>query len=217
MQLISVNIGQKRTQPKGDGLEITGIYKLPTQEPVEIKSLGIPRDVICDAKNHGGPDQAIYIYGTVDYDWWSDELGKQLEPGTFGENLTISELESTRFNIGDRLHIGTTILEITAPRIPCSTFARRMGDPQFVKKYTQAARPGLYCRVIRVGIVQVGDEVKAEHYQGRTSSIADIFRDYHDKQISAGQLRHHLEAPVAIRLRQDLEEKLQRVSEKNQA
>ncbi len=216
MKLLSVNIGEKRTQPKGDELEITGIYKLPTQEPVEIKSLGIPQDVICDTKDHGGPDQAIYIYGMVDYAWWSNELGKKLEPGTFGENLTISELESTQFNIGDRLHVGTTILEITAPRIPCSTLARRMGDPHFVKKYTQAARPGLYCRVIQEGFVQVSNEVRVELYRGKTSSIADIFRDYHNKEISAEQLRHHLSAPVAIRLRQDLENHLQRVLEKNQ-
>lgn len=216
MHLISVNIGQKRTQPKGDELETTGIYKLPTQEPVEIKSLGIPQDVICDTKDHGGPDQAIYIYGQPDYDWWSAELSQELGPGTFGDNLTISELESTQFNIGDRLHVGSTILEVTAPRIPCSTLARRMGDPQFVKKYTRAARPGLYCRIIQEGTIQVGDEVQVERYQGRTSSIADIFRDYHDRHISAEQLRYHLNAPIAIRLRKNLEEHLQRVLEKNQ-
>ena len=217
MHLISVNIGQKRTQPKGDELETTGIYKLPTREPVEIKSLGIPQDVICDQKDHGGPDQAIYIYGKSDYDWWSAELGQELGPGTFGDNLTISELESTQFNIGDRLYVGSTILEVTAPRIPCSTLARRMGDSQFVKKYTRAARPGLYCRIIQEGTIQVGDEVKVERYQGKTSSIADIFRDYHDRHISAEQLRHHLDAPIAIRLRKNLEEHLQRVLEKNQA
>ena len=151
MQLLSVNIGQKRTQPKGSEKETTGIYKLPVQEPVEIKSLGIQRDFICDQKNHGGPDQAIYVYGVLDYQWWSKELGKELAPGTFGDNLTVSELESTPFNIGDRLHIGSVILEVSAPRIPCSTLAARMGDPQFVKKYRQAERPGLYCRVISRG------------------------------------------------------------------
>jgi len=71
-----------------------GIYKLPVQEPVEIKSLGIQRDFICDQKNRGGPDQAIYIYGTPDYAWWSKELGRELSAGTFGDNLTVSELES---------------------------------------------------------------------------------------------------------------------------
>ena len=112
MQLLSVNIGQKRTQQKGNEIETTGIYKLAVQEPVEIMSPGIQSDFICDQKNHGGPDQAIYIYGAPDYEWWSKELKRELTAGTFGDNLTVSELESASFNIGDRLHIGSTILEV---------------------------------------------------------------------------------------------------------
>ncbi len=216
MRLISVNIGQKQTQQKGNQLETTGIYKLPVQEPVEIKPLGIPQDVICDEKNHGGPDQAIYIYGTVDYDWWSNELGKKLEPGTFGENLTVSELESTQFNIGDRLHIGNVILEVTAPRIPCSTLAGRMGDPKFVKRYRHGERPGLYCRVIQEGIIRMGDEVGIEEYAGETISILQMFRDYYDNHKNEEMLRRHLRAPIAIRSRLELEEQLQKVLEENQ-
>ena len=208
MQLLSVNIGQKRTQQKGNELETTGIYKLPVQEPVEIKSLGIQSDFICDQKNHGGPDQAIYIYGMADYDWWSSELGKELAPGTFGDNLTISELESAHFNIGDRLHVGSTILEVSAPRIPCSTLAARMGDPQFVKKYRQAERPGLYCRVIQEGFVQTGNEVKIERYQHETLSVLQMFRDYFDNNKSEETLRRHLRAPIAIRARNETEEDL---------
>ena len=91
MQLISINIGKEQTQQRKDYIETTGIYKKPVNEPVEIKSLGIEGDAICDTKNHGGPDQAIYVYGGADYDWWSNELGRELAPGTFGDNLTISE------------------------------------------------------------------------------------------------------------------------------
>lgn len=211
MHLISVNIGQKQTQQKGNELETTGIYKLPTREPVEIKSLGIPQDVICDQKNHGGPDQAIYIYCKPDYDWWSAELGQKLGPGTFGDNLTISELESTQFNIGDRLHLGSAILEITAPRIPCSTLAARMGNPMFVKVYRRAERPGLYCRVIQEGTVNAGDEVTVERFDGETSSIAQLFNDYYDKGITEETLRRHLRAPIAVRLRKTLEGSLEKV------
>jgi MOSC domain-containing protein YiiM len=209
MKLLSVNIGQKRTQQKGSELETTGIYKLPVQEPVEIKFLGIQSDFICDQKNHGGPDQAIYIYGQPDYEWWSKELGKDLGPGTFGENLTVSELESARFNIGDRLHVGSAILEVTAPRIPCSTLAARMGDPQFVKKYRNAGRPGLYCRVIQEGSVQTGDEVALKSYKDETLSIVQMFRDYYDNHKSEETLRLHLRAPIAIRAREDAERDLE--------
>ena len=98
MKLLCVNIGQKRTQQKGNELETTGIYKLPVQEPVEIKSLGIQSDFICDQKNHGGPDQAIYIYGMPDYEWWSKELKRELTAGTFGENqATIDQFSSSPY------------------------------------------------------------------------------------------------------------------------
>lgn len=211
MKLISVNIGSERTQPKGNEIETTGIYKLPSREAVQITSLGIREDFICDQKNHGGPDQAIYVYGASDYAWWSKELGRELEPGTFGENLTVSELESAPVNIGERLHVGSAILEVTAPRIPCSTLAARMGDAKFVKQYRRAERPGLYCRVIQDGMLKAGDEVKIERFEGETSSIAQLFSDYYDKDITEEALRRHLRAPIAVRLRKTLEENLQNI------
>ncbi|MCL5611525.1 MAG: MOSC domain-containing protein [Chloroflexi bacterium] len=103
MELVSVNIGSEWTQPKGNEIETTGIYKLPTRAPVEITTLGIREDFICDQKNHSGPDQAIYVCGAADYVRWSKEWGREIEAGTFGENLTVSELESAHVNVGDRL------------------------------------------------------------------------------------------------------------------
>ena len=211
MIVLSINIGQKRTQQRKDYIETTGIYKLPVDEPVEIKSLGIEQDVICDKKNHGGPDQAIYVYGGADYVWWSTELGKELAPGTFGENLTISDLESARFNIGDYLHIGEVTLQVTAPRIPCGTFATRMGDPQWVKKFRHAERPGLYCRVIKDGVVKAGEPVSVEKYTGETISLVQMYRDFYVKDLSEEALRQYINAPIDIRSHKYLEEELQKL------
>lgn len=211
MQLLSVNIGQKRVQRKGNELETTGIYKIPTLEPVQITRLGMQDDFVCDQKHHGGPDQAVYVYGAADYAWWAEELGRELQPGTFGENLTISELESARFNIGDRLHIGSVILEVTAPRIPCSTLAARMGDPRFVRQYRNAARPGLYCRVLQEGTVRAGDEVRAERREGEAVSALEVFLDYYNREKDEARLRRFLRAPIAIRARQDVERDLQKL------
>lgn len=211
MHLLSVNIGQKRTQPNGNKIETTGIYKTATPGPVLLGSLGIRDDFIGSPKHHGGPDQAIYIYGKPDYDWWSKELGKELEPGTFGDNLTISELESAQFRIGDRFNIGSAILEVTAPRIPCSTLASRMGDPQFIKKYRRAERPGLYCRVIREGTVQSGETVSLESFTGETIMSIELFRDYYQAEKDEETLRRFLRAPIAIRARKDVEADLQKL------
>jgi MOSC domain-containing protein YiiM len=128
MKLISINVAHERSIPNAKKSGKTGIYKLPVHKPFWIASTGIPGDAICDTKNHGGPDQAIYIYGETDYKWWSQALHRELAPGTFGENLTISELESGPVRIGDVLQIGELSLQVTSPRMPCVTLAARMGD-----------------------------------------------------------------------------------------
>ena len=214
MQLISVNVGQEQQLQTAKSTRNTGIYKLPSPGPVQVTSAGLAADVICDVKNHGGPDQAVYVYGAPDYAWWSETLGQEILPGAFGENLTISELESTRFSIGDRLHIGNLILEVTAPRIPCSTLAARMGDPAFVKRFRQAERPGLYCRVIREGWVAAGDPVTYARYPGQTISVLAMFRDFYDPLMAEAAIRRHLAAPIAVRARVEREEQLRKLLQK---
>jgi len=209
MKLISLNLGKEQTLQRKDRVERTGIFKIPTSESLWLSSLGFENDAIVSKKHHGGPDQAVYVYGAADYDWWSKELGKELAPGTFGDNLTISDLESAQFDIGDYLYIGAVALQVTAPRIPCSTFAARMEDPQWVKKFRYAERPGLYCRVLQEGFVQAGSPVTVERYAGETLPVLQMFREYYDRNKSEVTLRRHLNAPIAIRARVDLEEELQ--------
>ena len=216
MKLLSINIGQARTQQRKDFIETTGIYKLPVSEPVAIKLLGIEQDVICDTKNHGGLDQALYVYGGADYDWWVKELGRELAPGTFGDNLTISDLESALYNVGDYLHVGEVTLQITAPRIPCKTFATRMADPQWVKKFRHAERPGLYCRVIKEGVLHGGEPVRAEKYVGDTISVLEMYREFYNKDKTEEVLQRHLKAPIDIRARRALERELQELLTLNQ-
>ena len=211
MKLISVNIGHERTLQRKDHTEQTGIFKFPTAEAVWLSRLGLQNDVIVSKRHHGGPDQAVYVYGAADYDWWAKELGKELTPGTFGDNLTISELESAEFNIGDYFHFEEVTLQVTAPRIPCNTFATRMQDPQWVKKFRYAERPGLYCRVIKEGFIKAGETALMERYAGETLSALQMFQDYYDRNKSEETLRRHLNAPIAIRARVDLEEELQKV------
>ena len=212
MILISVNLGEKRIQQRKDHIETTGIFKFPTDQPVRVTKLGLEGDVIVSKKHHGGPDQAVYVYGGADYQWWAKELGREILPGTFGENLTISELESARFNVGDMLHMADVTLQVSAPRIPCKTFAARMDDPQWVKRFRYAERPGLYCRVLKEGSVRAGDAVSVEGFTGETVSILDMFRDHYFKNKSEETLLRYLNAPIAIRDRSSFEEQLQRLS-----
>jgi MOSC domain-containing protein YiiM len=214
MRLISINIGHEQILQNKERTKKTGIFKTPVDHPVKVTRLGLEKDAIVSKKHHGGPDQAVYVYGEADYEWWSRELSRTLEPGTFGENLTINKLESAKFNIGDMLHIGEVTLQITAPRIPCSTFATRMGDPHWVKIFRQAERPGLYCRVLKEGFLEPEIPVRFEAYQGETLSIVEMFRDFYVRKKSRKMLLRQLRAPIAIRARQDLEEELQKLTAK---
>ena len=208
MKLLSVNIGKEGTVQRKGYLEKTGIFKIPTNDAVQISKLGLDGDLILSKKHHGGPDQAVYVYGDADYAWWRKELGIELGAGIFGENLTISELESATFSIGDILHLGEVILQVTAPRIPCKTFAARMEDAQFVKKFRYAERPGLYCRVLKEGVVQVGDSVSMEKYAEDTVTLLDCYRDVYETDMSEAAIRRFLAAPIAIRMRNEKEEQL---------
>jgi MOSC domain-containing protein YiiM len=208
VQLLSVNIGIERTLRIGSQLDETGIFKIPASAPVAVTLLGLAGDVIKSTQHHGGVDQAVYIYGGADYAWWSQELGQTLAPGTFGDNLTISDLESAALKIGDVLHVGAVRLQVTAPRIPCSKLAARMGDPKFVKRFRAAERPGVYCRVLQTGSVQTGDAVSIEPYQGAAYSVLEMFRSWYIKDLSEADIRLQLAAPIAVRSRKEMEERL---------
>jgi MOSC domain-containing protein YiiM len=113
--------------------------------------------------------------------------------------------------IGDRWHIGSVILEVTSPRVPCVTLAARMGDPSFVKRFREAERPGLYCRVIQDGYVQVGNPVTCEGYSGETIKAVELFRDFYAPHLNEATLRRHLAAPIGVRDRIEKEAQLKKV------
>lgn len=212
MKILSINRGVQRIITRNHTDRITGIYKEPVEGLVEITPQGLAGDVIADRKHHGGPDQALYIYGQADYDWWAQSLGDQIKPGLFGENLTISGLASPTFNIGDKLIINEVILQVTAPRIPCATLAARMDDPQFVKKFKDAERPGLYCRVLKPGMVSAGDRVLLEPYTDETVSLLAMTRDYYNPDKTETGLRRFLNAPIDLRSRAHKEQLLAEIS-----
>ena len=210
MKLISINAGKKHTLVNKGKTEITGIYKNPLAGAVHITKLGIADDYIGSPKHHGGPDQALYVYGEADYQWWEKEIGTKLGPGMFGENLTISELACGGFNIGDYLYIGNVTLQVTAPRIPCGTFASKMEDPQWVKKFSAAERPGFYVRVLQEGELSAGEEVRVEKYTGATLSLVQVYRDHYDKEgRNEAVLRRHIDSPLSIRMREKYERELE--------
>lgn len=212
MRLQSINIGTKHTLEIGNTSVETGIIKIPVTGPVHITSECVGSDVIHNRKVHGGPDQVAYVYGGTDYAWWSKLSGRELPPGILGENLTITDLESGPIRIGDRLVIGTVVLEVTAPRIPCFKLAKRMSDPTFVKRFRAARRPGMYCRVIAPGWVCAGDPVTLEPYSGATVTIQEMFDAFFTFPLGEAVIERILAAPIAIVFREIFEAQLRNES-----
>jgi MOSC domain-containing protein YiiM len=184
MKLLSVNIGQPRLNP-WKGVKLTGIDKRPVEGPVMVTParakglgmVGLVGDRVYDVRHHGGPDQAVYAYAREDLDFWEPELGRELPNGVFGENLTTSGADVNGALIGERWRIGPdVILEASCPRIPCGTFQGWLGRAGWIKRFTLAARPGSYFRVIEPGEIRAGDRIEIVHRPGHDVTVALSFR-----------------------------------------
>ena len=207
MRIVGVNAGREEVLHHGRRSFHTGIVKRAVPGPVAIGFAGVDGDRVCDTEHHGGADQAVYVYSADDYAWWSRQLERELAPGTFGDNLTIEGLP-TDLGVGDRLLAGDVVLEVTAPRIPCSTLAARMQDSNFGLQFRRAERPGAYCRVLHEGTVRAGDSVTRVEAAGPQVTIVDLFRLSYETRPDPAKLERCLRAPVAERMRLKFEQRL---------
>jgi MOSC domain-containing protein YiiM len=158
----------------------TGIWKSPVDGRVAVRGVNLDGDRQADPRVHGGPDNAVYAYVAEDYEWWSDALGRPMEPGTFGENLTTVGIDVNALVIGTRCALGTTVLEVAQPRLPCFKLGMRMGDADFVDRFDDAARFGAYLRIVQEGDVGAGDEITVVHERTDGIRVVDLGRAMHD-------------------------------------
>lgn len=161
--------------PDAGTVGVTAIDKRPVDGPVKAGRLGLYADVQADRAHHGGPDQAVYAYAQEDADHWAAELGRPVEPGLFGENLRTRGVEVSTAVVGERWRVGSAVLEVTQPRTPCATFARRLGEDRWVRRFTEANRTGAYLRVVTPGRLGAGDAVVVEHRPEHGVTVADWF------------------------------------------
>lgn len=209
-RLLSVNRG--KPEPISAKSTLTGIYKRPVDGPVEVDAQGLHDDAVIDRRHHGGVDQAIYVYFADDYHWWATELDRTIEPGTFGENLTIAGVEGRNVAVGDRFTIGPVVLEVTSHRTPCTVFAARMGDPKFLRRFHRAGRPGAYCRVIAAGAVEAGADITVTPFAGERITVSELMATLDGaREIDPVFLRRALTAPVHYKMRSDFETRLARL------
>lgn len=160
MKIVSVNVGRPRAFVLKGREYTSSIWKEPVEGRVAVRGVNVDGDDQADRKVHGGDDKAVYAYASEDYTWWSDELGRTLGPGTFGENLTTSGIDLRECLVGERWRVGTVGLEVSQPRMPCFKLGFKMDDPMFPNRFSRAERWGTYLRIIEDGDLGAGDEIE---------------------------------------------------------
>lgn len=190
--VLSVNVGGIRQFDYHGRPAASAIWKSPVMGRIAARGVNLEGDDQADREAHGGPDKAVYAYAVEDARWWAEELGHSLEHGEFGENLTTVGINVTDALVGERWEIGSTVLEVSEPRVPCWRLAVRMEDNGFPRRFTKAGRPGTYLRIAVEGHLGSGDEIRVLERPDHDLTIGDVFRIFtHDRE-EAGRM---LEVP----------------------
>jgi MOSC domain-containing protein YiiM len=202
-RIVSVNVGTPRQISVRRGRPMmSAIVKEPVEGPVRVEGVNLAGDDQADRRVHGGPDKAVYAYAREDEDWWAQQLGRQIPDGMFGENLTTEGLDVTGAVIGERWLLGSVVLEVCQPRLPCSKLGLRFGDLKMVKRFGEASRPGAYLRIVTEGELQKGDEVTVLSRPEHGITVANVA----DAILVDDSLMAHV--ATAPELAQDLAEQL---------
>ncbi|MEA2392017.1 MAG: hypothetical protein QOK31_2126 [Solirubrobacteraceae bacterium] len=194
-KLLAVNVGHPREIDTGRRTIKTAIYKVPVAGRVAVRGVNLEGDDQADRKLHGGPDKAVYAYGYDEILAWEQELDRDLRPGAFGENLTVGGLDVSGARVGERWAVGSTVLEVVQPRLPCFKLGIRMGDPKFVKRFGSAGRPGAYLRIVQEGDVGAGDVVEVV---SRPEHEVSMRLAAHAALVDRSRLPELLEAPTLL-------------------
>ena len=184
--LLSLNVG--RAEPStAKNVGVTGIAKRPVGS-AHLRApgpkhgglgSGVEGDFLGDTRHHGGDYQAVYAFAREELDWWAEQLGRDLPDGMFGENLTTSGLDVDGALVGERWAVGNeVVLEVCGPRIPCATFAARMGERGWVKRFSGVGRTGAYLSVVTGGTVRQGDAIEVVARPPHDITVPDTFRAF---------------------------------------
>jgi MOSC domain-containing protein YiiM len=194
MKLISVNVGLPRlVMLNGDPVS-TGIFKEPVASRVMLRTLNLDGDRQADLSVHGGTSKAVYVYPSEHYGYWKRELPEMKLPwGMFGENFTSVELFESELNIGDKFRVGSAVVMVTEPRMPCYKLGIRFGRPDIVKRFLASERTGFYFAVLQEGEIGAGDPIELIESSEHSVRVSDITQLYTREKHNIGLLRRAIE------------------------
>jgi MOSC domain-containing protein YiiM len=144
----------------GDKRSPTGMYK-QSVEQVSVHELGIIGDIQADKRFHGGPEKALHQYALSSYEKIIKRyplLYQKAKPGMIGENLSASDMNEHNVCIGDIYKVGSSLLQVSSPRIPCWKIDAKFNQPDLHQFISQHRLNGWYYRVLQTGNIAINDE-----------------------------------------------------------
>lgn len=190
MKIVSLNVGLPKLVIHNGEPVSTGIFKEPVTGPVVLRTLNLEGDRQSDLSVHGGPYKAVYGYPSEHYDYWKHELpDTELPWGMFGENFTTTGLYESELGIGDKFRVGSAVLRVTQPRMPCYKLGIRFGRSDILRRFLASGRTGFYFAVAQEGTVAAGDEIELLERNNDALKISDITRLYVEEKRNVDLLR----------------------------
>ena len=198
MKVLSLNVGRPRQIPTSRGPILTAIWKSPVSGRVPLRRFNIAGDQQADLRVHGGENKAVYLYPHEHYAYWGGELpGMTLDPGMFGENLTSQGVDEREVKIGDQFRIGSAVLQVTQPRMPCFKLNLKFDRADMVKRFWLSGRSGIYFSIVEEGELAAGDEIVPVSRMSAGITVAELVRLYRDPSPDPERIQAALDAPLA--------------------
>jgi MOSC domain-containing protein YiiM len=197
MKLISLNVARPRLTVYNGNTINTGIFKEPVSGPVPLRTLNLDGDQQADLAVHGGPNKAVYAYPSEHYGFWREELpGMNLPWGMFGENFTTEGLLEGELHIGDRLQIGTAIIVVRQPRVPCYKLAAKFKRNDILARFLRSGRSGFYFSVEREGVITAGGSFEILSQEPVAIRIAEMNHVFADDRYNRELLDKAIATPA---------------------
>lgn len=195
VRLLSISVGRPRLVRRNGEPVSTAIFKEPVEGRVKLRTLNLDGDRQADLSVHGGLSKAVYVYPSEHYDFWRTELPEMELPWrVFGENFTTVGLLEDELNIGDQLRVGSALVIVTEPRMPCYKLGIRFGRTDIIKRFLKSGRSGFYLAVLKEGEVGVGDQIEVVKQAEPSVRVSDVTRLYVSEKRDAQLLRRAIEA-----------------------
>lgn len=202
-----------RAQPFTRPGSRSGIAKVPRQEALAVTTLGLAGDEQGDLRVHGGVEKAVHHYPREHYAAWLAELGEHpllMQPGAFGENFSTTGWTEDDVCLGDLIHAGSALLQVSQGRMPCWKLSDRFGVANLALRVQQSGRTGWYYRVLQEGVVGVGDRLQVVERIHADWPLSRLSAVLFDKRVEPELLRECLALPLVPSWRRTLERRLEK-------